>query len=291
MAQTSTQFTFAMITHGQPGDSFWNMVRKGGEAAAHKDNARLLYLSNPDAAGQARLVTNVLAQHVDGVAITLAFPDALGPVLEQAQQAAVPVVGFNAGFDAWKKAGLIAYVGQDETLAGEAVGERLNQDGAKDAICLDHQQGAVQLQARCDGIRKTFHGKLFVLYTPGYDMASAQSRIVAKLQQDPGVDYVVVLSAGFAPTAVKSIALANSKAKLGTFDLTPLAVTLIQAGKLQWAVDQQPYVEGYEAIDLLWLYKTNGDVVGGGQPVLTGPAFVNSSNITEVAKFAKMGTR
>ena len=49
--------------------------------------------------------------------------------------------------------------------------------------------------------------------------------------------------------------------------------------------------DSYEAVDLLWLYLTNGDVVGGGQPVLTGPAFVNSSNIAEVAKFAKQGTR
>ena len=50
-------------------------------------------------------------------------------------------------------------------------------------------------------------------------------------------------------------------------------------------------MEGYEAIDLLWLYKTNGDLVGGGGAVLTGPAFVTKDNIDEVAKFAKKGTR
>jgi simple sugar transport system substrate-binding protein len=158
-------------------------------------------------------------------------------------------------------------------------------------VCVDQQQGAVQLEARCDGIKKTFHGNLFVLYVPGYDMASAQSRIVAKLQQDPSVGYVVTLGAPFAPTAIGAVQSAGSKAKVGTFDLTPRAVTLIQKGQLQWAVDQQPFVEGYEAIDMLWLYKTNGDVVGGGQPVLTGPTFVTKDNIDQVAKFAKMGTR
>lgn len=290
-AESSPHYTFAMITHGQPGDAFWDIIRKGAEAAAAKDNVKLLYLANPAASGEAQLVTNAIQQHVDGIALTLAFPDAMESAVKQAEAANIPVVGFNAGVDNWKQAGLMEYVGQDETLAGEAVGDRLNSDGAKSVICVDQQQGAVQLEERCDGIKKTFHGNLFVLYVPGYDMASAQSRIVAKLQQDPSIDYVVTLGAPFAPTAIKSVQMAGSNAEVGTFDLTPSAVNLIQQGKLQWAVDQQPFVEGYEAIDLLWLYKTNGDVVGGGKPVLTGPAFVTKANVGEVSKFAKQGTR
>jgi simple sugar transport system substrate-binding protein len=291
VAATMPHYTFAMITHGQPGDTFWDIIRKGANAAAKKDNVKLLYLANPTASGEAQLITNVVAQHVDGIALTLAFPDAEQTTLKNALAATVPVVGFNAGGGAWKQAGLMAYVGQDETVAGQAVGELLNKDGAKSVVCVDQQQGAVQLEARCDGIKDTFKGAYTILYVPGYDMASAQSRIEAKLQQDKNVDYVVTLGAPFAPTAIMAASMAGSPAKVGTFDLTPRAVTLIQQGKLQWAVDQQPYVEGYLAVDFLWLYKTNGDVVGGGQPVLTGPAFVNSSNIAEVAKFAKMGTR
>ena len=192
--------------------------------------------------------------------------------------------------DDWKRPGLLGYVGQDETIAGEAVGDRLNSEGAKSAVCVDQQQGAVQLEERCDGIKKTFHGKLFVLYVPGYDMASAQSRIVAKLQQDPSDrlrrDARRAVRADRASTRSQ---MAGSKAKVGTFDLTPTRGQSDPEGKLQWAVDQQPFVEGYEAIDLLWLYKTNGDSVGGGGPVLTGPAFVTKDNVDEVAKFAKTG--
>ena len=290
-AADSPHYTFAMITHGQPGDAFWDIIRKGAQAAAAKDNVKLVYLANPTASGEAQLITNAIQQHVDGIALTLAFPDAMASAVKQAQAAGIPIVGFNAGGNDWKKAGLLGYVGQDETLAGNAVGERLNSDGSKSAICVDQQQGAVQLEERCDGIKKTFKGNLFVLYVPGYDMASAQSRMVAKLQQDTNIDYVVTLGAPFAPTALKSVEMAGSKAKVGTFDLTPSAVNLIQQGQLQWAVDQQPFVEGYEAIDLLWLYKTNGDVVGGGQAVLTGPTFVTKENIGEVAKYAKLGTR
>jgi simple sugar transport system substrate-binding protein len=291
VAATMAHYTFAMITHGQPGDTFWDIIRKGANEAAKKDNVKLLYLANPTASGEAQLINNVTTQHVDGIAVTLAFPDAEQPAIKQALAAGIPIDGFNAGGDAWKNAGLMAYVGQDETIAGKAVGDLLNKDGAKSAVCVDQQQGAVQLEARCDGIKDTFKGNIYILYVPGYDMASAQSRIVAKLQQDTSVDYVVTLGAPFAPTALTAVSMANSKAKVGTFDLTPRAVSLIQQGKLQWAVDQQPYVEGYLAVDFLWLYKTNGDTVGGGQPVLTGPAFVDSSNVDEVAKFAKMGTR
>ncbi len=284
-------YTFAMITHAQPGDTFWDIIRKGAEAAAAKDHVKLIYLANPNASGEAQLITNVIEQHVDGIALTLAFPDAEAPAVGQAQKAGIPVLGFNAGGDNWKQNGLLMYVGQDETIAGEAVGDRLNAEGAKSVVCVDQQQGAVQLEERCDGIKKTFHGHLLVLYVNGYDMASAQSRIVAKLQQNRDIDYVVTLGAPFAPVALTAASMAGSHAKVGTFDMSPTAVKLIQEGKLQWAIDQQPFVEGYEAIDLLWLYKYNGDVVGGGGPVLTGPAFVTKDNVDSVAKFAERGTR
>ncbi len=285
------QLTIAMITHAQPGDTFWDIIRKGANAAAKKDNIKLIYLADPTATKEAQLISNVVQQHVDGIALTLAFPDAMAKDVKEAQDAGIPIVGFNAGGDDWKKAGLLMYVGQDENIAGQAVGEQLNKEGAKSVACIDQQQGAVQLEERCNGIKTTFKGKYEILYTTGYDMPTVKSRVQAKLQQDPSIDYVVTLGAPFAPAVLDAIAGAGSKAKLGTFDLTPQAVGLIQDGKLQWAVDQQPYVEGYEAVDLLWLYKTNGDTVGGGGPVLTGPAFVTKANVDEVAKFAKMGTR
>jgi simple sugar transport system substrate-binding protein len=290
-ADSGDQLTFAMITHAQPGDAFWDIVRKGAEAAAKQDNVKLLYLSDPTAAKEAQLVTNVIQQHVDGIALTIAFPDAEAGVIKDAQKAGIPIVGFNAGSDDWKKLGLQMYVGQDEKIAGEAVGKRLNTEGAKNVVCVNQQQGAVQLEERCDGIKDTFKGKFEVLYVKGYDMASAQSRIMAKLQQDPSIDYVVTLGAPFAPVVAKSAEMAGSKTKIGTFDMSPQVVSLIKDGKVQFAVDQQPYVEGYLSVSLLWLAATNGDVVGGGEPVLTGPAFVTKANIDAVAEYAKRGTR
>lgn len=285
------ELTFAVITHAQPGDTFWDIIRKGATAAAEKDHVKLIYLAAPEGPKEAQLIQNVIDQHVDGIALTLAFPDAEAPAVKAAQAAGIPIAGFNAGVNQWKSQGLIGYAGQDETVAGKAVGEQLNKDGAKNVVCLDQQQGAVQLEARCQGIKDTFKGKMEVLYATGYDMPTVKARMQAKLQQDPSIDYIVTLGAPFAPVVLDAVGAAGSSAKVGTFDMSPVAIDLISQGKLQWAVDQQPFVEGYQAVDMLWLYIKNGDTVGGGGPVLTGPFFVNKDNAAAVAKYAKAGTR
>jgi simple sugar transport system substrate-binding protein len=84
---------------------------------------------------------------------------------------------------------------------------------------------------------------------------------------------------------------AKSTAKLATFDLNSDAAKDIQAGKIQFSVDQQPYVQGYEAVDSLWLYLTNRNDLGGGRAVLTGPSFVDKTNIDLIAKYAARNTR
>ena len=56
-------------------------------------------------------------------------------------------------------------------------------------------------------------------------------------------------------------------------------------------MDQQPYLQGYEAVDALWLDLVNGDTLGGGQAVLTGPSFIDASNVDAVATYAARGTR
>lgn len=282
----------AMVTHAAPGDTFWDLIRKGAQAAAAKDNVELIYSNDPNAATQANLIQNAIDQKVDGIAVTLAKPEAMKDVVAKAEAAGIPVVGFNAGLDDWKDQGLLEYFGQDESVAGEALGDKLNDLGAKHNICVIHEQGHVALEARCAGVKKTFKGKTENLYVNGTDMPSVKSTITAKLKQDSGIDYVVTLGAPFALTAVQSVADAGSKAKVGTFDLNKDLVKAVQDGGVQFAVDQQPYLQGYLSVDSLWLYKTNGNVSGGGvAPVLTGPAFVDKDNVESVAAFAAKGTR
>ncbi|MGI5460130.1 sugar ABC transporter substrate-binding protein [Streptomyces sp. CA-249302] len=289
---TTPRMTVAMVTHASPGDTFWDLIRKGAQAAAAKDNIKLVYSSDPSAGNQASLVQNAIDQKVDGIALTAAKPDAMKDVVAKAKAAGIPVVGFNSGLDNWKELGMLEYFGQDENIAGQAFGKRLNQLGAKHALCVIQEQGQVALESRCAGLKKGFSGKTDNLYVNGTDMPSVKSTITAKLKQDSSIDQVVTLGAPIALTAIQSVSDAGSKAKVATFDLNKDLVKAVQSGTIEFAVDQQPYLQGYLAVDSLWLYKNNGNFSGGGTaPVLTGPAFITKENADTVAAFAAKGTR
>ncbi|MFE0318409.1 substrate-binding domain-containing protein, partial [Streptomyces albogriseolus] len=210
---STPQMTVALVTHQAPGDTFWDIVRKGAQTAADKDNVKLIYSADPNAGNQASLVQNAIDQKVDGIAVTLAKPDALKGVIAKATAAGIPVVGLNSGLSDWKDLGLLEFFGQDETVAGEAFGKKLNEVGAKNAVCVVQEQGNIGLTQRCAGLEKTFEGKTQVLNVNGTDMPSVKSTITAKLKQDSSIDYVVTLGAPFAPTAVQSVEEAGSKAK------------------------------------------------------------------------------
>ncbi|WBO62067.1 sugar ABC transporter substrate-binding protein [Streptomyces camelliae] len=289
---TTPRMTVAMITHASPGDTFWDLIRKGAQAAAAKDNIKLVYSSDPNAGNQANLVQNAIDQKVDGIALTAAKPQAMKDAVAKATAAGIPVVGFNSGVGDWKKLGMLEYFGQDENIAGQAFGQRLNQLGAKHALCVIQEQGQVALEARCAGLKKGFSGTTDTIYVNGTDMPSVKATITAKLKQDSSIDQVVTLGAPIALTAVQSVGDAGSKAKVATFDLNKDLVKAVQNGFVEFAVDQQPYLQGYLAVDALWLYKYNGNVSGGSTaPVLTGPAFIDKSNVDKVAEFAAKGTR
>jgi simple sugar transport system substrate-binding protein len=285
------RITVAMITHEVPGDSFWDLIRKGAQAAADKDNIELRYSNDPEAPNQANLVQSAIDSKVAGIALTLAKPDAMAPAVKAAQAANIPVVAFNSGFDNFKAMGVQEYFGQDEKLAGIAAGEKLNADGAKKSLCVIQEQGQVALESRCAGVTQGFKGSTELLNVNSKDMPSVESTITAKLQQDPSIDHVVTLGAPIALAAVQSVSSAGSQAKIVTFDTNAALVDAIKNGQVQWAVDQQPYLQGYLAIDSLWLFINNKNLIGGGQPTLTGPSFIDQSNIDAVASLAKAGTR
>ena len=284
------RYRIAFITHAAPGDLFWDKIRNGAESAAAKDNIELLQSADPAADKQATLIQSAIDAGVDGIATTLSTPDALAGAVKKATDAGIPVVSFNAGLDRYKELGALMYFGSDETIAGEAVGERLAAEGAKHPLCVIQEAGQVQLEARCAGVVKNAPGTEN-LQVNGRDLPSVTSTIGAKLQSDPSIDYVVTLGAQFATAALDSVSQANSAAKVVTFDLDKDVAQSIKDGQIQFAVDQQPFLQGYESVDSLWLYLTNNNVLGGGGPVLTGPAFVDSTNIDIILPYTANNTR
>ena len=284
------RYTIAMVAHAPEGDTFWDRIRTGAETAAEALNVDLEYSTIGEAPEQATLVRNAIDRDVDGLAVTLAYPDAVGPVAQQAAEGGIPVVAFNAGIDVYSEYGASMYFGSDERIAGESVGERLTETGAGKVICVIQEQGVVSLETRCEGVTAGF-GNTEILYVEGTDLPSVRSTIGAKLQQDPSVTHVVTLGAPIALTALDAVADAGSDAHVATFDLNTDVAQKIADGEILFSVDQQPYVQGFLAVQALWLNLTNGNDIGGGQPVLTGPSFVDESNIEQILAFAEGGTR
>ncbi|WP_081761582.1 sugar ABC transporter substrate-binding protein [Corynebacterium argentoratense] len=281
----------AMVSHGAPGDTFWDLVRKGAEDAAKKDNIELRYSSDPQAPNQANLVQSAIDSGVDGIAVTLPNAQAIGPAAKAAVDAGIPVVGLNAGMNDYQDYGLTGFFGQDEKVAGTLAGERLKEEGAKKVLCVIHEQGNSSQEARCQGVKDGAGANVENLYVNGQDLTSVTSTIQAKLAQDPSVDYVMSLVAPVGLAAVNSVKDAGSQAKVATFDTNAELVEAIKDGRIRFAVDQQPYVQGYMAVDSLWLAMRNGSTIGGGRPVYTGPAFVDKGNVDKIEEAAKAGLR
>jgi simple sugar transport system substrate-binding protein len=281
----------AVISHGSAGDTFWDVVKSGAEQAGKDLGAQVTYQSDGDPVKQSQLIDSAVATHPDGIVVSMANPDGVKGAVERAVAAGIPVVTINSGLEQSKSFGAETHVGQSELIAGEGAGEQLAKAGVKNVICVIHEAGNTGLEDRCKGAADKLGGTVSNVQVDVANLADAQNTIKSKLLADPSIDGVLTLNNGVAVAASQAIGEANSKAKLATFDVSADVTKLIQDGKILFAVDQQPYTQGYLPVVFLTLQKRNGDVVGGGQPVYSGPGFVTKDNAAQVEKFAKNGTR
>lgn len=282
--------TVALVSHSAPGDTFWDIVRKGAEDASAVYGVDLQYASDPDGARQSQLVQQYVDQGVDGIAVSLAKPEAMTTSVDNATAADIPVVSVNSGADVWQDMGVLAHFGQDEVVAGEAVGDRLIEEGRTSPICVIHEQGNVGHEARCQGIKNKVPSTE-LLYVQGTDMTQVESTVTAKLQSTPDADVIVGLGAPFAITIDQVVEQLGSEIEVVSFDLNADVANAVKDGSISFAVDQQPYLQGYLAVETIVLNHSGGFVVGGGHPVLTGPAMVDETNVDEVLTYAEEGKR
>jgi simple sugar transport system substrate-binding protein len=284
--------TIAMVTHGD-GGSFWSVAKKGAEDGAKAMGVELKYSeSNNDPEEQAQLIEGTVTEKVDGLAVSAPNPDAIKGAVQKAVDAGIPVITLNSGAEESADLGAITHVGQTETIAGEGAGAKLKEAGASKMLCIIHEQGNVGLNQRCEGAKSSFGGDVENLQVAGTaDVSTSLTEIQSKLESDNSIDAVLALNPDIAMAARDAAEGANSEAKVATFDLSGDVVKAIKDGSILFAVDQQQYLQGYLPIVFLALNKTNANTVGGGQPVLTGPGFVEKDNADTVEKLAEEGTR
>jgi simple sugar transport system substrate-binding protein len=285
-------YKFSVITHGAPGDTFWDVVKKGAEKAGSDEGVTVNYqASGGDPAKQSQLIDAAVNEKADGIVVSMANPDALQASIKKATAAGIPVITINSGQDKSKAFGALAHVGQNESIAGQGAGTKLRDSGVHKLLCVIHEANNIGLQQRCAGAQQGIGGSEETLQVDINNMADAQNRIKGKLTADSTIDGVLTLNPAIGAVAVTAISDAHSQAKLATFDLNGDVVNAIKGGKMLFAVDQQQYEQGYLPIVMLKLYLENNNTVGGGQPVLTGPGFVTKENASTVEKLTKAGTR
>ena len=294
------------VVGGKADDPFWSRVKRGADDAAvlvESQGGSVTWLGpqnydnlGPDAA---KLIQTAIAQGATAIVGPDWVPEAMDAAFQQVTDAGIPLIIYNSGgLEAADKLGALNYVGSDEGLAGQSGGEYFGANGAKNVICVNTLPGATNQEARCkgiaDGIAKS-GGKSTQLPLPssnfGNPTAVAQA-IKAALLQDNTIDGVVTISTGDADSAASAIDQAGvgDKVQLGTFDVSPEQLKRIGAGTQLFAIDQQPYMQGYLAVSMLNGYSQWGLKLPQ-RPLLTGPAIISKDNIDTVVAGADAGVR
>jgi simple sugar transport system substrate-binding protein len=287
-----------MVSHGQTSDPFWSIVANGADDAAHELGVRLEYQSPTgfDMVRMSQLIDAAVASRPSALAISVPDPDALGPSIRAAVAAGIPALSVNSGDEAWERLGFLGHIGQTEYEAGLAAGQRLAAGGARRVLCVNHEVGNVSLDTRCrglgDGLAKG-GATMQVLGVALADPEDAAQRIRGALARDAKVDGVLTLGPGGAAPALAALREGGTLRRIavGTFDLTPEVLTAVRQGQLLFAIDQQPYLQGYLSVVFLTKYLETKAMPGGGQIIRTGPTFVTKENAAEIIALAERGIR
>ena len=283
---TSSAFAerYVMVTHGECKDPFWPVVQKGGEDAARAVGADFEYIYNPsaDMADMASSIQAAAATQPDGMVISLPDPAALGPAIQAAVAAGVPVITMNSGLESSASLGALMHVGQPEYLAGQSAGARAASEGASNALCMIQEQYNTALSDRCNGYGENVPVK-FVDTTS--DPATIQTRASAALQANPDIDAILSVGPHVCVAVDKAVADLGMTVHHSCFDLSPGVMDLINAGRVSFTIDQQQRLQGYMPIIVLHLYNNGAGLLPGAN-IPSGPGFVDVSNASSVAALA-----
>ena len=283
--------TIAVVTHGQASSSFWAIVRNGIDAAERQMNVEVDYRAPDvyDAQTMARLIDAAVAAKPDGLVVSIPGEE-LAPAIRRAIEAGIPVVSINSGSDVSRRLGTLAHIGQPEEKAGYEAGKRLVAAGAANALCVNQERGNAGLDRRCAGFARALReidGVSRVLEVDDKDLAGTRRRLADAASQD-GVDAVLTLNATVGELAAES---APRRVVLGTFDYSPGVLTAMASGRIKFAVDQQPYLQGYLPVVLLAERARYGLFPAEGEVIPTGPSFITRETAAQTERLSQLGIR
>jgi simple sugar transport system substrate-binding protein len=299
------QLVFTMVSHGGVGNPFWIVVIKGMEDACALLEADCAWLSDPvdsvdDMAGY---WDQALARPNDGIGTTVPNPEVIRDAVNRAAEQGIPVIVFNtadpnAGTD--DALPTLFYIGASEFLGGrsnaQAVLDAAAAAGSEvtQAVCAIQEVGHSGLEARCAGVRSVLEEQGITVdgLTINNDVTESAGTICSYFEANPDANAAFML--GPNPSSSLNLCFQESGREPGaifatTHDTSSEIYQMITDGYLVQAVDQQPYLQGFETI--MWLYLNSSYKLAPGGDILTGPGIINQSNVADIAELTAAGYR
>jgi simple sugar transport system substrate-binding protein len=285
--------TIIVVSHGQANDPFWSVVKNGVDYAAEQTGANVSYRAPEtfDMVAMGQLIDAAVNQEPDGLVVSIPDADALGPSIERAVRAGIPVISMNSGADVADELGALLHVGQAEFDAGKAAGEKLAEVGGTVGLCVNQEVGNVALDQRCEGFEAGFGGEVTVLPTSN-DPGDVEAKVRAALDSNPDIDSVLALGASTAGEPTLAAARSSGRIEdlnIATFDLSAGFLEAIAAGEAAFAIDQQQFLQGYLPVVFLALNAEFGLIPGGNVP--SGPNLITQEKAQQVVELSAKGIR
>lgn len=281
-----------VVAHGQANDPFWSVVKNGVQKAGEDTGANVEFRSPEtfDMVQMSQLIDAAVNQEPDGLVVSIPDGDALGPSIERAVAAGIPVISMNSGSDVAADLGVLLHVGQSEYDAGMAAGKKLAEMGGTKGICVNQEVGNVALDLRCEGFTEGFGHEVTVIPTQN-DPTEVESKVRAALESDPDVDTVLGLGASLVgePAVAAVKALGRDDVLVASFDLSAGFLQAVADGDAAFAIDQQQFLQGYLPVAFLALHAEYGLMPGGNVP--SGPNLVTQDAAAQVIDLSAQGIR
>ncbi|MBB3225985.1 simple sugar transport system substrate-binding protein [Luteibacter sp. Sphag1AF] len=309
---------YVLVTHAADSDSWWNTIKNSIKQASEDFGVQVDYRNPPngDLSDMARLLEQAAARNYSGVAFDIADYNVLQNAAAKVSAKGIPIVTINSGTEEEsKKLKAIMHIGQPEYDAGKAAGEKAKAAGIKSFVCVNHYATNQASFQRCQGFADAIGADMRKsMIDSGMDPTVVASKVNAYLRNNPKTQAVLALGPNAAEPTIQVLEKMglNGKIYFATFDLSPAIINGIKRGTVTFAIDQQPYLQGYMGIaalviahdqktsdpaKILAVLKANPKFqarlkeydlkpVYTATGVSSGPAFVTKDNVATVEKYA-----
>lgn len=281
---------FVLVSHAPDSDSWWNTIKNAIRIAGEQMDVEVEYRNPPtgDLADMARIIEQAVASNPTGLISTIADFDVLSGPIKKAVRKGIPVITINSGTHEQSEAlGALLHVGQPEYAAGKGAGTRAKANGVNKFLCVNHYITNPASVERCQGYADGIGVKLGKqMIDSGIDPGEIKNKVIAYLRANPDTNGIITLGPNSAHPTIAALDTMGLKGKIyfGTFDLSGEIAAAIKDGTIAFAIDQQPYLQGYLPVVILTNLARYGVVPGNN--INSGPGFVTKANIELVEKLA-----